>query len=44
VGVRKESGAALRELQVGHGEALRQLAAAQEELQRTRQRLRVRKP
>ena len=41
-GVRKETGQALRELQVDHGEAVRQLAAAQEALQRSERKLQVR--
>ena len=41
-GTKRETGQQLRELQVEHGAALRQLAAAQEAAQRTQQRLEVR--
>ena len=40
-GTKRETGQQLRELQVEHGAALRQLAAAQESAQRMQQRLEV---
>lgn len=43
-GVRKETGAALRELQVDHGEAVRQLAALQDAHQRAQRSLQVGRP